>query len=300
MLDEIKRQLRHYFPGGVYSDDTVEEGLAQGKFLAGREAMLSYLQTAFFDDKVLEVQLDGKPAVFFSRLKDDVPEPQVSADPAAPQTDDSPDYIPGSYLTVLSHLVILPVEPGMGNVLLRASRFIVLRMFTSTMAVEMVATFADLAKVEELPVLRLSYPEIGRVVPNAREFRAKVPENLNFEMAIDVGEDEDPLTTRPVNISIKGIAGAVSKKEQKLFKVGTAYTINLYLDVELLLRVMGTVRHLSKNRKKFGIEYVVGIDFDTETKTQAAVIESIVATVQRAHLKELAEKSHASGIELIT
>ena len=61
----------------------------------------------------------------------------------------------------------------------------------------------------------------------------------------------------------------------------------------------GTVRHLSKVRKKGGIEYVCGVEFDLATRTLAAVVESLVASVQRAHLKDLAEKSDASGINLI-
>jgi hypothetical protein len=41
------------------------------------------------------------------------------------------------------------------------------------------------------------------------------------------------------------------------------------------------------------------VEFDLITPTLAAVIETTVASVQRAHLKDLAEKSDASGIKLI-
>ena len=57
--------------------------------------------------------------------------------------------------------------------------------------------------------------------------------------------------------------------------------------------------HISRVRKKGGIEYVCGVEFDLKTRTLATAIESIVASVQRAHLKDLAEKSDASGIDLI-
>jgi hypothetical protein len=61
----------------------------------------------------------------------------------------------------------------------------------------------------------------------------------------------------------------------------------------------GTVKQLSKVRKKAGIEYICWMEFDLATRTLATVIESTVASVQRAHLKDLAEKSDASGIHLI-
>ncbi len=107
------------------------------------------------------------------------------------------------------------------------------------------------------------------------------------------------MDTRPVNISIRGLAFSVNKKEQKLFKINSLYSLKLFVEDELLIRIDGTVKHLARIRKRSGIEYICGIEFDFQTKTQATVIESIVAMVQRVHLKELAEKSDATGINLI-
>ncbi len=65
----------------------------------------------------------------------------------------------------MSHIVTLPLEPGLGNLHLRYSRDIILRMFTNTYAVEMATTFEDLTKVEDIPVLRLAFPEPGKNCP---------------------------------------------------------------------------------------------------------------------------------------
>ena len=73
----------------------------------------------------------------------------------------------------------------------------------------------------------------------------------------------------------------------------------LYLEDELLICLDGTVRHLSKIRKQNGIEHICGVKFALSSRTSNAVVESVVARVQRAHLKELAEKSKATGIDLI-
>ncbi len=299
MIDEIKRKLQHFFPGELFSAKSVEDDLANGVILSGKEPILPYLQTALLDEKVLEVQLDGMPMVYFSRLKDDIPEPaEVEVD--GEQVLILPETKEGEYLATMHHIVTLPLEPGLGNLHLRYSNDIILRMFTNTYAVEMATTFKDLTTVEDIPVLRLAFPSLARIVRNAREYRAKVPDSLNFLISLEIDDESSELDTIPVNISIRGLSFSVNKKEQKLFKINSLYSMKLFVEDELLIRINGTVKHLARIRKRSGIEYICGIEFDFRTKTHAAVIESIVAMVQRAHLKELAEKSHATGIHLIT
>lgn len=305
MTDDLKKRLHEFFPAATFSVSEVELALEKGDILTTKEAILPFLQTALFDEKVLEIELDRLPRTYFSRLKDDLPD--VAEDEAAAAKDaaegavvlEKNEYNQGDYLMVMSHIVTLPLEPGLGNLHLRHSRCIVLRMFTNTYAVELATTFEELATVGDLPVLRLAFPVLGRKIYNAREFRAKVPESLNFVVTIELDEDVSELETIPVDISIKGMAFAVSKEEQKMFAMETTHTLKLYVKDELQAVLDGTVRHLSKVRKKGGIEYVCGVEFDLATRTLAAVVESLVASVQRAHLQDLAEKSDASGINLI-
>ncbi len=297
MTDEIYRKLQRFFPGNRFSAKSIDEDLANGVILAGKEAILPYLQTALLDEKVLEVQLDGMPMVYFSRLKDDAPsydDTEGDAIRSMFQTED------GGYLAAMSHLITLPLEPGLGNMHLRYSQAIIIRMFTNTLAVEMATTFEDLATVDDIPVLRLAFPDLAIIDSETREFRAKVPDSLAFVVSITLDDDSFEIDTRPINISIRGLMFAVSKKEQKLFNLNNHYSLKLFVEDELLLRIDGSIRHLSRIRKRSGIEYVCGIEFLFRSKTHSAVIESIVAMVQRAHLKELAEKSSITGINLVT
>jgi hypothetical protein len=297
MIDDIKKQLLLFFPGQAFPDSDVETGLDNGDILTEKEKILPFLQTALFDEKVLEVELDSMPRVYFSRLKDDFSE--FIEDEEDSVFLDEQDYNQGDYLTLMSHIVTLPLEPGLGNLDLRHSRCIVLRMFTNTFAVELATTFEKLTTVGDLPVLRLSYPTLARKVHNAREFRVKVPESLDFIVSIEIEEDLPELTMTPVEISVKGMGFSASKAEQKLFIPGETHSLKLYINDELLAVLNGTVKQLSKVRKKAGIEYICWMEFDLATRTLATVIESTVASVQRAHLKDLAEKSDASGIHLI-
>jgi c-di-GMP-binding flagellar brake protein YcgR len=298
MINDIQQQLHLFFPGQNFPDEEVKESLERGDIITGVEKILPFLQTALIDDKVLEIELDSKPRIYFSRLKDDPPdetEDELTDDVIV----DVPEYNKGDYLKTMSHIVALPLEPGLGNLNLRYSRFIVIRMFTNTYAVELCTTFEALTKVEDIPVLRLSFPTLARIVRNAREFRAKVPDIMDFTVTIEMDDNRPTLTTTPLDISLKGISVSVSQDEQKLFLQGSSHSIKLYLNEELVVELNGTVKHLSKVRKKGGIEYVCGVEFDLVTPTLAAVVESTVASVQRAHLKDLNEKSDASGIKLI-
>jgi len=299
MFDDIKKQLNDFFPGQAFPASDIEVGLNKGDILIEREEILPFLQTALLDDKVLEVQLDSLPRIYFSRLKDDFSDFLDEKESEDSALLEEMGYNPGDYLTEMSHIVTLPLEPGLGNLHLRHSRCIVLRMFTNTFAVELATTFETLTKVGDLPVLRLTFPTLAIKIHNAREFRAKVPESLNFIVSIEIDEDLPELDMSPVDISIRGMAFSVSKDEQKMLLLGNSHALKLFVNDELQAKLDGTVRHLSKVRKKGEIEYVCGVEFDLATRTLAAVIESIVASVQRAHLKDLAEKSDASGINLI-
>lgn len=295
MNADINRLLQQLFGDSPPSPEEVEAALARGEILVEGNLILPYLQTALLDEKVVEVQLDGLPTVYFSRLKD---HPEALAESG--EEEDSSESREGGYLEALTHLIALPLEPGLGNLHLRNSRSILLRMFTNKLAVEMATSFVELTSVEEIPVLRLAFPRVARLVANAREYRAKVPDALNIVLVVSLDDEDDTeLEARPVDFSIRGLSLSVGKKEQRLFKLYQPYSLKLFVDDELLIRIDATVRHLSRLRKRNSIEYVCGFEYEFRTKTQAAVIESIVALVQRAHLKELATKAEVSGFTLI-
>jgi c-di-GMP-binding flagellar brake protein YcgR len=298
MDDQLKKALNCFFPGTTYSDEKIAGDLADGTLVFGNdEAILPFLQTALIDEQILEVELDGVPTVYFSRLKDELPEPIVEEiDGETIITE--PLYEEGEYLVEMDRLITLPLEPGMGNLYLRQSQSIVLRMFTSKYGVEFGTTFADAVKVRQIPVLRLAYPTIMRKVHNLRQFRAKPPEHLDFIGSIELDEDT-LLNSAAVNISFNGIGLAVHKAEQKLLQLGSRYRLKLYMEDELLVVLEAIVRHLGKVRKRTAIEYLCGLEFNLESKTNASAIESIVARVQREHLKELARKAEAGGFDFI-
>lgn len=298
VLDRIKKRLELFFPDTAYSTEIVRSGVESGDFFSKSSKFLPFLQTALFDEKIVEVEINGLTRVYFGRIIDDLPdlvEEEVDGESVLTE----PDYTPGDYLKRMTHIISLPIEPGIGNLYIRYSKKIILRIFTSTYAVEFGTLFDELTSVRGLPVLRLAFPSIGRIVRGAREFRAKVPQKMELELTVAGKRKQPPLKTRITDISASGMSFSLEKHEQTLFQIDEVRSFDISLDGEFIVTIKGNIRHMSKIRKKQSIEYICGAQFDLATRALAAKIESLVATVQRAHLKEISDISDESGIDLI-
>jgi hypothetical protein len=302
LLQNIQKKLGLFFPEDAYSftRQAIEDGIDSGEFMTKPAQILPYVQTALFDNKILEVELDGMTRVYFSRVNDDIPDLEEIEDEDGELQLQEPQYTTGDYLKLMNHVICLPLEPGMGNLHIRNSQKVMLRFFTSTSAIELGTFFQDLAMVREIPVLRLSFPLIGRQVHGARAFRAKVPRDMLFTIMIKgKRRKRSDIQTHPIDISSAGMSFEIQKEEQASFREDEVVNIRFFLEGEMHLKVDGTVRHISKVRNKKGIQYTIGVQFDLSTRSLAANIETIVAAVQRAHLKELSDKSEESGIQLV-
>lgn len=300
LLKAVRTKLTLFFPESAepLTSRIIEEGMADGEILAGARDILPYLQSAFFDDKILEVELDGMTRIYFSRLYDDLPDlVEDMVDGEVVLRD--PDHTPGEYLKKTTHLICLPLEPGMGNIMIRHCQRVLLRLFTSTGAIEMGAAFQEPAVVRTLPVLRLSFPVIGRRVKWARAYRAKISEDSGFSLFIEANYKRPAMTFRPLDISFLGMSFAVTKEEQRMFRVDETCRVRLFKGETMKAQLCSNIRHVSKVRGHKGTEYICGIQFDLSSRSLASEIEAIVTTIQRNHLKELSEKSQEIGIPLI-
>ena len=294
----VQRRLGLFFCEEPYTLSMIEEQLESGDIFHRPTDILPYLQTALMDEKILEVELDGLTRVYFGRLYDDLP-PLEEREEDGQKVIIEPDYNTGDYLKRMTHIISLPLEPGIGNLFVRYAKNIVIRLFTATYAVELGTFFQDLTEVRQLPVLRLEFPVIGRIVRGAREFRAKVPEQMKLLVVVMGRRKHGTLRTRIVDISASGMSFSIAKDQQQLFRIDETRTIEIVHDDMMLARLNGKVRHVSKVRGKKGTEFICGIQFDLATRALAAKVESVVALVQRAHLKELSDLSEESGLSLI-
>ncbi len=297
-IQNTRKKLEFYFPDQVYNDSMIEESLEDGEIFFRSTEILPYLQTALLDNKILEVELDAMDRLYFGRIYDDLPE-MVQKEVDGEQVWVEPQYTAGDYLKDMTHLISLPLEPGIGNLQIRYTKKIVIRIFTSSLAIELGTSYEDMCLIRDLPVLRLAYPVIGRLVRGAREFRAKPAEDMDLQVMVMGKRKHGTIKTGIVEISARGMSFSIKRKEQDYFRLEETRTLEFVHHGMMTTRIKGVVRHVSKVRGREGTEYICGVEFDLVTRALAAEIESLVATVQRTHLKELAKKSQASGLNLI-
>lgn len=299
LTKRLVEKFNLFFDDTLYTEEIVEEELDMGNIFHKSADILPFLQTALVDEKFVEVEMNGRTQVYFTKVHDHPPEEEVEVDEDQEGAKPAPEYNAGDYLKAMSHLITLPLEPGMGNYSIRYSDRIRLRFFTSSYAVELGTFYQSQEIVQGLPVLRLSYPAIARIVRGQREYRAKVPKKMDIKLMIIGKRRQKTITTRLINISVSGFAFAIKKEQQSDFTVDEKRDMEIIINDVMELRVQGAIRHISKIRGKKGTEYIVGVQADLVTRALAARLEEIVAAVQRAHLRELAQLSNESGIKLI-
>lgn len=290
-------RLNLFFSDIHYSQDMLQEELDTGDVFYKPPDILPFLQTALMDEKFVEVEMSGITQIYFTKIHDHPPDQKEETEDE--EEEEKEKYNRGDYLKKMSHLITLPLEPGMGNYSVRYADRIVLRFFTSAYAVELGTFYQSQDVVEGLPVLSLDYPAIGRIVRGSREFRAKVPNKMDIKLMIIGKRKQKTITTRLLNISVSGFAFAIKKEQQNDFAIDEERTMEIIIKGFMELRVQGTIRHISKIRGRHGTEYICGVQADLVTRALAARLEEIVASVQRAHLRELAQISNESGIKLV-
>lgn len=298
-VQEIKTLLYAFFPdSGSFSLDE-QEGEGKSGILYRPEHFLPYLQTVFFEEHLLELQIDRSTRTFFANILDELPElVEYEEDDGIELVE--PDYETGSYLKALDSLILTPLTPAIGNALVRGSERVVIRYFSGTTAIEFGCTFQQAEMIREVPVLRFHFPVIGRINKNYRLYRIKTVSTVDAHILIKTGAASAiGKRYQIVDVSAMGLAFQVPSG-QPPFQVGE--TVGLWIQVADLdaLEVQGQIRSISKVRENKGYKNICGVRFDLESRSLAAELEKIAATVQRLHLRELAKKTaNSHGVHLI-
>ena len=298
--DEILRQLNLYFPQEKYRESDVDQGMEDGVFITDATSLANKLKGTMHDESIVEVELDGLTRVFFCRVLDHPPEPEPE-DRDAPRDADAPAYEKGSYLNGRDHVIVTPLEPSIGNFLIcpapQVKTRVLLRIIASRQAYEFGCYFAAKVNVGGMPVLQLTFPVVARTVENAREFRAKIPASMPFEVAVEMRGGKKKFSTVPIDISPSGMflvdpmgRGTDLQPDESVF-------LEMQVPGYKAVAVEANIRHVTKLRNAKGIQYCFGVQFDLATRALASAIEGMVALVQRTHLRELAEIADQFGID---
>lgn len=300
-IDKIESQkvlelLRQYFPDSKFTDKTLTTAqLDMGEILFKPDQVLPYLQTVFFEEHLLEIQCDQSTRVFFTSILDENPE--TDGDDNAT----SKKYELGSYLKDTDSFILSPLSPGIGNARIRSCKQVVARFYMGTTAVELGCTFRGQDMLGDIPVLRLDFPEIGRVNRNYRPYRVKAVSGVDAKILILKSKSDETLQQcyQIDDVSTMGLAFQVPTKGQ-LFEIGEKIRFNVEVTGISDLEIGATIRHSSQVRVPGGYINICGVQFDLESRSLAAKIERLAATIQRLQLRQIAEKiAFIKGVRLI-
>lgn len=289
-LDSVEEKLSFFFPSPLYDTEKITEMLSKKEVVIDKAEIHSYLESALRTESPVEVEIDDNPNVFFSRFCDIIPQ---NVDPEKP-------YKVNSYLDAHEYLLVLPVESGMGNFWVRRSKRVVLRIFTPQYAVELGVYFEGAVDLTEGHyALRMSFPEIGRIVHDSREFRAQVHSKAHTPVVLIYPKSGKAIEGRLHDVSLHGAGIRVSRAVSKKLAVANSLSLEIYNNNECVLKVDAFVRHLSKRRTLRNVVFILGVEFGLITTALELEIEALVAQVQRYHLQEVAERSETGGVTLV-
>ena len=300
-IDRWSSLLTEYFPDCTIKGDPTELTAADGgDILVGSETILPYIQTIFFEEHLIELQMDQSTRTFFSCILDSPPE--------IPDEDDFDEvgalessYELGEYLKEKEDIAITPLTPGVGSAKIRPSKQVILRYFSGTTAVEFGCTYKTTDEILGIPAIRINFPIIGRVNKSFRPYRVKAVGSVDASIVLHTwnGADVTQQEFQIVDISGMGLSFEISG-EKHFLREGNKIYFMVMVSGDPSMKINGIIRHVSKVRDKRGYKNVCGVQFDLETRSLAAEIERLAAAVQRLQLRELAEKTYAlSGVNLI-
>lgn len=296
-FEVILERLNHFFPATPFTIESVKKAIQSRQIIYNPNDFVSYLQTALLDEKLVEVRFDDNDNLFFTKIIDS---PHKEDDPTV-QTGENEtfSYTPGKYITRLTHITSLPLEPGIGNYHIRNSKKVVMRIFTKSFAFEYGTFFREVSANKNIPALDFDFPVIGRLLHGEREYRAKVTGDLDLIVKITGKRKQPDIITRVIDISASGMAFTLKKHDMKQFFIKETRAFSITLGDDHIIDVKGKVIHVTSVRKPYGVTYICGVELDLVTRKSVAQIESLVAKVQRAHLKAISGLSLETGFKLI-
>jgi c-di-GMP-binding flagellar brake protein YcgR len=291
--------INTFFHQDEYRVDTIKKGIDEGVIITDKSFIANILKGTLHDENIVEVELNKLTRVYFCRILDYPPEKDESTleeNGASMQ----PVYTKGSYLNSFNCVIATPVEPGIGNFLVCPAQHLkakmLLRIITSRQGYEFGCFFDAKIQVGGIPVLQLTFPVIAMKIPNAREFRAKIPKTMPFTVAIEMKERNKQFTTFPLDISAHGMVLIDPMGKHTDLKVNEQLSLNLQIEKQEPVLIDANIKHITKLRDTKGTQHCFGVQFDLATRALASSVEGLVASVQRVHLRELLDIADQFGI----
>ncbi len=277
-----------FFPGDSCREDEFAENIATGNIIVDPDKIISLLEGALGDEAIIEVQLEDLTRIFFCRVLDHLPElEEKDVDGIIMMVE--PEYIKAEYLKKQKHLVITPLEPSIGNFLVCMVNRVLIRILSDRYAFELGCRFKKKIRVRGMPVLQCSFPLVVRKIKDARPYRAKIPREMELLTQVERRGKRRGFATCLIDISVEGMLMVNPHGKHGDIKEEEKINMELCWPNGKSIMLHARIVHVSQLRDKQGLQYCLGVQFDLSTRALAREIEHLVASVQRARLRELSD-----------
>lgn len=294
---KLKETLNSFFPEAKYSEKSLVSGLESGEIINSTSSLANYLQSALLDESLVEVELGGLTRLFFCRILDHPPELQEEEMDSEMDSIEE-EYVKGAYLSQADHVIITPLEPSIGNYTICSTPQVLIRILTSRAAIELCCLFHEKTRIKDMPVLSCYFPIVARQVKGAREYRAKIPQEMQFDIQVTRTSINATFSTRPMDMSINGACFYDPAEKSSDLQLNEAIQLKILANNETIVSLDAIIRHITRLRDAKGLQYVFGVQFDLASREIATDIEKLVAGIQRMRLRELSDIADEFGVDL--
>lgn len=259
-----------------------------------------HLQTTLLEEELVELQLQDRSRTFFTRLVDKLPPLEEFTDEDGSIILKEPEYHEGSYLQQQELVLIGPMEPVNGNILIRRSQQVFLRIPIGTNSLECESRFLGIETVRDTPYIALAFPLSAIELSQRRYYRAKLLTNGQANVIVHL-PNNDFAVCPLLDIGIDGLAFE-NPWPPALLPPGTPVTIEferLNLPEPRLFAVVRNHVTCRKTKDCRVVSMRCGVQFSVADLSLARQLERIVAEIQREHLRFLRERADEAGIDLM-
>ncbi len=259
-----------------------------------------HLQTTLLDEEVVELQLQDRSRTFFTRLIDKLPPLEEFTDEDGSIILQEPKYLEGSYLQQHQMVLVAPLEPVSGNILIRRSQQVFFRIPIGTNSLDCESRFLGIETVRGTPFIALAFPASGMELSQRRFYRAKTLTKLLSQVTVYLPNNDFAICPL-IDIGINGLSFE-NPWPPGLLLPGSPVTIQFEKLNLPDSRLFAVVRNHITCRKTKDCQIVssrCGIQFSVEDLSVARQLERTVAEIQREHLRFLKERADEAGIDLM-
>ncbi|MBF0612538.1 MAG: hypothetical protein G8345_16425 [Magnetococcales bacterium] len=217
----------------------------------------SHLLTALLSNETIDIQIDNLTDTFNTLLLPFPPRPAGSSGPKQEQ-----DFLPGSYLGSMTHLLLCPLEPAYGNVRIRKANEITLTFHSEDDAFRGPVTFHQVMAGQDGHALKTSFPQVLEPFKRRQSKRVRVPMGMSIRLLINV-ENGRTLDTLLGDISAYGLSFFYPQGMDPLTS-NTEVSLNLNISGNRFLELHGVICNQQTSRdgsnpyalrKKGGVEF---------------------------------------------